>query len=395
MKLLIKIILLIVFFPFPVFAYLDYPYSFNFQTIRSPLMPLGDEPIEKGHWSIRGNLRWINVWSYQRNYFIVDGEEMQIEPNFRYALSNSVQAGISLPLQSRGGGIMDSSIEAFHRGAGVTQSLRDQYPENSLNVSYEPYSRFYPLLDPDPISSYLRNFDYREYPRKPFDQPYPIRTSAVQDPEPVPLKYSALAKGDLLTYYLMDRDYPFITPYGTLRTEIIPLQPRDDQKPGDPKIHLQSVLLRNIPFGDILMGGIQIKLPVNSGTFFSTPGIDGGLFLTLIKKSTPDAMGFIIGISYTNFALRHFYGMSLPPEQWVLRLGLEKTRGKSSFFTEYVYFTKPTSGMGELSREGHQIAFGWKKNLNGFITSFAAVENIIHFGVTPDIGFQISSEMIL
>ena len=66
---------------------MDYPYGVGFQIIHLPLLPIDNVNPGKGKFSARVNVRQINVWSIQSNRFITDGEEGQLEPSLRYALT--------------------------------------------------------------------------------------------------------------------------------------------------------------------------------------------------------------------------------------------------------------------------------------------------------------------
>ena len=382
-------------YPSGIYAYLDYPYAVVFQTIHTPLMPLGDENPEEHQFALRMNLRWINVWSIQRSRFIIDGEEVQLEPYLRFAITDSLQVGMAFPFVEQGGGVMDEYIEIFHRSVGVTQGGRESFPRNKFNVSYEHYGYYYPYMDSGLITR-LRAYDYRTYPRKPYDSPVPLRET-LWAPLPSPQidpELKAIAEGDVVGYYTNTREFRREFPDYTTEPEYIPASDRDLSGAGDPRFNLQKTF-HVTGFLDRIITGIQVKIPSNEGTFISAPGTDAGIFLTASKKAFADSFGYSAGISYTSFSNRRFNTIRLAPEQWVLRLGGEFYVSNWKLIQEYVYFTRPVLKYGELTREGHQFSFGVERNFDGFRMTLAAIENFKNYGVTPDIGFLMSMERML
>ncbi|MCE9599966.1 MAG: DUF3187 family protein [Spirochaetia bacterium] len=376
----------------PIGAYVDYPYAVNFQTIRSPLLPLGDEFEKTDSVNLRINLRWMNVWSYQRSQFLIDGEEVQLEPNLRWAISDTLQVGVSVPVVAHGGGALDSSIETFHKMVNVGQNYRNQYKRNTFNVSYEPLGRLYALSD-DLTQYTARNFDYRTYPRKTNDPPSPLRTSPV--PQAIDQRSRAFLEGNALEFLLASDQIYDLFPGIRTSSEVIPVSGGSSSGPGDPKLNLQKILFGNLPGNTALVGGFQFKLPAHTGTFLSTPGLDRGAFLTLQKQASPASPGFSAGWSYTAFSTRHFYSVRLPSKQWAFRAGFEVIVSSVKLITEYVYFSRPTIGMGHLSQDGHQVTLGLAWRQGRAENTIALIENMVHYGVTPDIGFVFSSELRL
>ncbi|HNI25191.1 MAG TPA: hypothetical protein PLJ29_02450, partial [Leptospiraceae bacterium] len=66
-----KIVLLFSVLSTSVHSFSDYSYGVNFQVIRSPLLPLDNPALEKGKISGRATIRYMNVWSRQKNYFMI------------------------------------------------------------------------------------------------------------------------------------------------------------------------------------------------------------------------------------------------------------------------------------------------------------------------------------
>jgi len=330
-------------------GFIDYPYAVNFQTIRLPMLPLGESEMPAGAFSVRQSLRLINVWSMQADRFLIDGEEFQSETSLRYSVSANFQAGFSIPYQVRSGGFLDSSIEAFHRGFGLTQDHREMYPENRVNVSYEPFGKYYPLLDNNPLNTFLRNYERRNYP------------------------FKALPGLDQFFHLTL-----------------VPTQTASAASPGDPRVFQQYHAFHESGSIPSIFVGAQWKLPAGSGNMMGTPGVDTSFFLTLLKHL--DSFVFQMGASYTTFAIRHYGLISLPGDQFVLRTSAVYLWNNFGFLLEYVYFTAPTRELGRLSRPGTQAAAGFTYTRENTKAVAAVVENFGNYGVTPDIGFLVSIE---
>lgn len=335
-------------------AFSDYPYAFAFQNIRTPALPVDDVDPGQGQWAIRTSARWVNVWAYQMSRYAVDGEELQIEPSVRYSPVAHVQIGLSVPWKSQGGGMMDAEVERFHQTFGFQQVNRDRFPRNRWNVSYEPLGPVYGLIDDDPMKTMLRKYYERLYPRTPFDPPIPV-------------------------------DSPMLS-----RTvEIVPVQSANRQGVGNPRLTFQHDL------NSFFTYGVQGKVSSGQGTLLSEPGSDLGVFGVLKGSITPWLFGRA-GLSYTRYTVVDFFGLSMPAQQWVFRGGVEIPKGLWTFFSEYVYFTRALNSMGGLSKPGHELALGAHRDIVGegapLRMTVSVVENLVNFGVTPDIGFLFSFE---
>lgn len=344
-------------------AFIDYPYAVTFQTIRLPLLPLDEDvSLENGsRWSLRLSSQWINVWSFQSNRFYIDGEEFDINPSLRYRFENDSVFGISLPIKSVGGGVMDEYIEGFHNAANVTQGQRDRYPRNQFNVSYEPFAELYPFLDGDPLFTYLRQFDLRLYPREKLNPP-------LKDIFGQPL---ALLSEDIVNT-------------GKNKTNV-----------GDPRLFYQKELWNGRGWIDRIHGGIQVKVPVYTDPLLGSPGLDTGIFLVLGKKDFIPDLSWRLGISYTHFNVVKFLSLSLPDHQWVFRPALDYALNSEwALSLEYLYFSAPVKHFGRLSKPGHQVSFVLIKKSENHKFVYAVVENFGNYGVTPDIGFHFSIETL-
>jgi hypothetical protein len=373
----------------------DYPFSVNFLSIRPVLPPFYEESPGEGHWSVRTTLRWINVWSFQRSRFIIDGEEEQIEASVKYAFTDSLLVTISIPYIGRGGGTLDRAIERAHQVTGVTQGGRDRFERNVFNVSYEPYGSYYFLLD-NFSQGFLRRYDYRLYPRKEYDPPFPLRTDVIPPFEPLPPRMMALLRGNIYDY-LNPIPYSSIsTPFGYFDPEVVPLETADRSAAGDPKLHLQVEFPGFDSLFDKIVTGVTVKIPGHSGPGFSTPGLDTSISLLLRREVRNPEPGYSLGASFTKYFMTEYYGIDLPAQQTTIRAGIFfPLSDRTVLEAEYINFSRPTRGMGSLSRSGHQIAVGVRKKNSGWSWQAAMVEDIINFGVSPDIGFVFGAELFL
>ncbi len=355
------------------YAYMDYPYGVGFQIIQLPLLPIDNVNSGKGNFSGRINSRLINVFSIQSNRFIVDGEESQIEPNLRYALTDETQFGFSAPIISRGGGFLDKNIETFHRTTGVSQGGRDKYPRNEFNASYEPLSLYYPLLDKDLFESYVRRTnDFRSYPRNSTDPPinFPTHENEVRK-------------------LVINKYYPYLNEYKTEDS----IGNYDSIAQGNPKFFLQSTILKGSFWFDKITAGGQVRVPTRSVELIGTPGTDISVYAVYHKDWFDGKINFKFGVSYSQFEMHKYRNFDLRKNQWVFRPSLIYNINQSwKLHFEYVYFASPILHWNRLSTPAHQIGFGVSRSFDDYQLQFATFENIITYSNTPDIGFLISLE---
>lgn len=370
-KVFLKTVLFItlIIFPLALFAFIDYPYASQLQTIRRPLIPLN----ETGQETLTGrvSLRWMNVWAYSNNRYVIDGEEAQAEGTIKYSWKQKYTLGFALPMIYQGGGALDSPIETFHRMTGVTQAKRDQFKENTLNVSYEPLGRYYALFENNPVGAYARLNQNRIYPRNPGDPP--LTLNEIQD--------SALKD------YIIFK-YPELA--GRTSTEAIGLEAVDRAGMSNARSFLELLLIQSGHHK--FYSGLQIKIPGKSIPYMATPGWDESIYLVHEYDINKNLL-FKTGISFTRFDYTKFPWFNLPREQWVLRTSMEYNIGiKGTIISEYLVFSKPVDNMGKLSRPGHMVTLGYEKKSPKGKMTIAVIEDLINFNNTPDIGFMASAE---
>jgi Protein of unknown function (DUF3187) len=356
-------------------AYMDYPYGVGFQLINLPLLPIDNENPGKGKVSGRISTRLINVWSIQRNRFIIDGEEGQIEPSIRYAITDNTQFGFSVPIISRGGGFLDQSIENFHRITGVSQGGRTHYSRNEFNTSYEPLAEYYPLFDKDLFESYFkRNYDFRKYPRNSSDPPIDIPTENNE------------ARRVAINHY-----YPYLNEYKTEDS----IGNYDSTARGNTKLYFQSTVFRgNFLFDKITAGG-QVRVPTHSIELIGTPGTDFSVFAIYHKDWFDGKVNWKFGISYSQFEMQRYRNLDLRKNQWVFRPSIIYNINESwKAHFEYVYFASPILHWNRLSVPAHQVGLGISYRYNSYLYQIATFENIFTYSNTPDIGFLFSLEKL-
>ncbi|MEM7183585.1 MAG: DUF3187 family protein [Spirochaetota bacterium] len=358
-------------FPLSLTAFIDFPYGVTFQTIRTPLLPLDNQHPGEDNFFLRANLQWMNVWSIQDNQFTIDGEEIQIEPHFRYAVSKTMQLGFSLPLVSRGGGILDFSIEKFHNYTGVTNAQRDRYKRNTFNVSYEPLGQYYLLFDPNLEAYYLRVTQERIYPRKSYDPPVAVKFLNGQ-----------------VQRALVELYFPYLYPNDT---EEIVISGEQTMGPSNPRVFVeQDFRLRGF-FSRVKLG-MQYRLPIPAPTLAANPGFDTSLFVVLQRELIPRLLNARLGIAYNWYQVKQYRFLRLRGEQSVWRPALDLHWQHWMFSAEYVFYSSPILDFGRLSEPTHQIAFVINYRKEDTQASFAVIENFLTYAATPDIGFHFSYE---
>lgn len=337
----------------PLFAYVDFPYAATFQTIRLPLLPLDNDPADEGNLIFRMNFWWMNVWSIQDNRFIIDGEELQVEPSVRYSFNRRIQGGLSWSFKVQGGGVLDPWIEGFHDAVNVTQGGRDRFAQKKINVSYETAGNYYPWIDSDPAKTMYRKYIERVYPRVYTDSPI----------------------GD---YHL---------PYN-MPPEVIPVAGKGRQGMDNPVAFLEYRTGSSLDLIDEIIIGASYRFSVvDSPELLASPGNDLSLYSVVKSRDRRTGVLYRLGASYTKFQKTHYYFLKLPHSQFVFRPAIEYRLDEWDAIVEYVYFSNPVDHFGELSRAGHQITLAFKRDYGDYLVTLGVVENFMNYGVTPDVGF--------
>jgi hypothetical protein len=314
----------------------------------------------------------MNVWSRQQNYFIIDGEEAQAEVTLRYAILNNWTVSGAIPYLSQAGGNMDSTIQKFHSATGVTQGERNNYSQNKMNVSYEPYGQYYGILDNNPLKTLLRQYDTRTYPR------------TEQDP---PISIEQIGRSNFKDYILLQ--HPELR-YND-KTEIIALHSRDRIGSGNPRLFTEWEVYRGKMI-DRVKVGFQYRFPVRDSFLLSSPGYDRSLFM-VTQKDISQNTSLKLGISHTWYGEIYYLNFKLPKTRWTFRTSFEYKLNKNwTLFQEYVVTESPFRNFGKLGKPTHQVVFGSKYISDYGYLTFGFAEDIINYAASPDIGVFASFE---
>ncbi len=92
------------------------------------LMPLRARQIE-----LAVALNHVNIWAQMPGYFF-DGEWTQVQLRVGVGLGWGSELALEVPAYARSGGFLDGFIMGFHDMFNLTQSRRDRYPRNRLQV---------------------------------------------------------------------------------------------------------------------------------------------------------------------------------------------------------------------------------------------------------------------
>ena len=113
---------------------------------RLTLPPVSPDILPKGAWAITADGDWGNDlgWRQPRpgesavgRSFLVDGEHRTFSLAARRGLGRGLDVGVRLPLEWRGGGILDGVIDWFHgftRKLGLPDNFRTRFATNLLRV---------------------------------------------------------------------------------------------------------------------------------------------------------------------------------------------------------------------------------------------------------------------
>ncbi|HKI99684.1 MAG TPA: DUF3187 family protein [bacterium] len=114
------------------------PFAYTSQSLLHVVMfdfehepPVFDAP---GLWRIQASADWTNVWDYNPERGLIDGESWYFKPKLRYTVADGLEFSLSWPLQHLGGGMLDGLIENFHSALGLDNAGRDRFPHDQLRI---------------------------------------------------------------------------------------------------------------------------------------------------------------------------------------------------------------------------------------------------------------------
>jgi hypothetical protein len=99
--------------------------------------------VPAGRFEVRTSVLWANSFSWTQDKagenpkdrrFLLDGETAILDVALRRGVSASVDLGLRLTAQGRGGGTLDSFIDAWHRLANVPDGKRPSFVRDAFRV---------------------------------------------------------------------------------------------------------------------------------------------------------------------------------------------------------------------------------------------------------------------
>jgi len=83
------------------------------------------------------DVHWTNIWNYEPDEYMIDGELICNNVRFTYALKDTLSVGITVPIIGRTGGFADPLIEGFHNTFQLGNANRDEFPQNRSLMSVQ------------------------------------------------------------------------------------------------------------------------------------------------------------------------------------------------------------------------------------------------------------------
>lgn len=108
-----------------------------FQMLHLSLSPSAPSTLPAHRWEGQLLTTWVNRWAVSEGNYFIDNETLRIAGKLKYGLTDWLQVGIEVPVLWRGGGVMDSFIEGFHRTFGLDNTRRDEFPHNRFRVEFD------------------------------------------------------------------------------------------------------------------------------------------------------------------------------------------------------------------------------------------------------------------
>ncbi len=87
-----------------------------------------------GTWRIAELVSWTNYFDYDPERYIVDAEAVRFATRVAYGAGERLELGLELPFSHRGGGVLDATIERFHRAFSLSNGQRETQPRNQYRV---------------------------------------------------------------------------------------------------------------------------------------------------------------------------------------------------------------------------------------------------------------------
>lgn len=105
-----------------------------FQLSTIDFTPDAPVSIPDGEWELHTSITWLNVFNYQSETYLIDGEFVRAAATLWYGITDRWQVALTVPVEYIGGGLMDSFIEGFHDFAGLDQGGRREFDRDGFRI---------------------------------------------------------------------------------------------------------------------------------------------------------------------------------------------------------------------------------------------------------------------
>jgi hypothetical protein len=99
--------------------------------------------VPAGSWALDVSFLWSSSFAWTQDVpgehpadrsFLIDGETHTLAVTLRRGLSTQVDVGVRLPLQHRGGGVLDAFIDAWHRTFRLADGARPAFRRDAFRI---------------------------------------------------------------------------------------------------------------------------------------------------------------------------------------------------------------------------------------------------------------------
>jgi len=108
----------------------NYPLSL----IHASFSPGSTEILDPGEIQLGSSFVWSNTQNYRSGSYSVDAEQRVLNLRVDLGISEDWQLSLALPLIWRGGGVLDSPIDAWHRFFGFPRGGRNETPTDRYQI---------------------------------------------------------------------------------------------------------------------------------------------------------------------------------------------------------------------------------------------------------------------
>jgi len=108
--------------------------QYPLQILHLSLAPTSPRVLEEGSFRLKLNTAWTNDFIDEPTYTI-DTETRMLSFGLDYGVAPNFQLGIDVPVVWRGGGVLDSFIDSWHRAFGLPRGGRELVADNQYEIS--------------------------------------------------------------------------------------------------------------------------------------------------------------------------------------------------------------------------------------------------------------------